>query len=81
MTNTISGSADSITVKLINSISQLEEYSVNGILSSNGTANITFPSTVIGNTYYIVIKQRNTIETWSKNPVSFSSSNTYNFKN
>lgn len=81
MTNTISGSADTITVKLINSVSQLEEYSVNGILSSNGTANITFPSAAIGNSYYIIIKQRNTIETWSKNPITFSSSNSYNFKN
>ena len=47
-------------------------------LQTNGNAVCTFPS-VSGN-FYIVVKHRNAIETWSKNPVSFAASNiSYNF--
>ena len=57
-------------------------YSTRGTLGTNGVANISFPAAVSGNSYYIVIKHRNSIETWSSVPVAFSSSGaTYSFSN
>jgi hypothetical protein len=38
------------------------------MLSTSGTADAEFPSEAIGETYYIVIKGRNIIETWSVKP-------------
>ncbi len=48
-------------------------YSLNTILKSDGNADIIFPGSVYGNSYYVVVKHRNSIETWSKLPVMFSS--------
>jgi len=44
------------------------------LLKTNGLANAIYPNSIIGNSYYIIIRHRNSIETWSKNPVLFSSS-------
>jgi hypothetical protein len=49
------------------------------ILHTDGTAQITLPATINGGDYYVVIKHRNTIETWSKNPVTFTSVTTFDF--
>ncbi len=46
------------------------------VLNTNGTATITLP--VLTGTYYIVVKHRNTLETWSALPVSSSIGN-YDF--
>ena len=46
-------------------------YSVN--LITDGTATTTIPSAYNGS-YYVVIKSRNHIETWSSNPISFTTS-------
>ena len=55
-------------------------YTTTGILHKDGTCSILFPSTVTGGSYYIALKHRNSIETWSANPVSFSSNTTsYDF--
>ena len=48
-------------------------------INPDGTMSVTIPSSYSGS-YYIVIKQRNSIETWSANAVDFSGSNiTYHF--
>ncbi|MBK6877886.1 MAG: hypothetical protein IPG99_15945 [Ignavibacteria bacterium] len=39
--------------------------SAKAVLSSNGNAQLLFGSAVSG-TYYIMVKQRNTLETWSR---------------
>lgn len=39
------------------------------VLDVNGNALVSFPSLYSGGSYYIVINHRNSIETWSKNPV------------
>lgn len=44
-------------------------YSV--ALATNGTATLSLPASYNGN-YYIVVKHRNSLETWSGSPVSFS---------
>ena len=50
------------------------------ILKTNGGVGVTFGSSVIaGNQYYIKINHRNTVETWSASPVTFSSGMTYSF--
>lgn len=52
----------------------------NVVLGTNGTAQLSFPAGVNGGTFYIVIRGRNLLETWSKNPVTFGAVTTYNFK-
>jgi hypothetical protein len=54
-------------------------YSSNGVLNTNGTATIAFPDSAIGSSYYIAIKHRNAIETWSAAPVTISNNTIYNF--
>lgn len=54
--------------------------SVNTILHTNGSATCIFPTAVPAGYYYIVVKHRNTIETWSADSVQVNSSSfSYNF--
>jgi Dockerin type I domain len=49
---------------------------------TNGNIACTFPGGSIGNSYYIVLKHRNTLETWSANPVTITvGTNSYDFTN
>jgi len=73
--------ADTITVQLYNSASQTLAYSATSTLNTNGVSNITYAGEVSGGSYYIVIKHRNSITTWSANPVQFSASTSYSFAN
>ena len=43
------------------------------ILHTNGNAQLIFPPYVVGNAYYLVIRHRNSLETWSKNLILFNS--------
>ncbi len=72
---------DYITVELRESLhlSNPAVSSITTILHTDGTAQITVPSTINGGNYFIVIKHRNTIQTWSKNPVTFTSVTTFDF--
>jgi hypothetical protein len=49
------------------------------ILSTTGAATVTFPGTVIGNSYYVVLKGRNIVETWSAAPVVFTATASQSF--
>ena len=50
------------------------------ILHVDGSASVTFgPSVSPGNLYYISVKHRNSLETWSKNPVLCSALTNYDF--
>jgi hypothetical protein len=40
-----------------------------------------FPAAVTGNAFYIAVKHRNHLETWSKLPVTFTSNTAYDFSN
>ena len=44
-------------------------------------ATCTFTSAASGNSYYIVVKHRNAVQTWSANPVLMSASTSYDFSN
>ncbi len=67
---------DTITVELHESVAPYSKvYSANGLLHTDGTATIQFPVAAINSSYYIAVKHRSSLETWSKSPVEF---NTYN---
>ncbi len=72
--------ADTITVELHQaSYPYSIAYSAIGTISTNGLAKINFPIAASGNNYYIVIKHRNSIETWSALPISFGINTNYDF--
>jgi hypothetical protein len=72
--------ADSIIVELHASTSPYANmYSSKGVVNTNGTAAISFPNSTLDSSYYIVIKHRNAIETWSAAPVTISNHTFYNF--
>ncbi len=45
--------------------------STSALLNRNGNCSVSFPGSVSNNSYYLVIHHRNSVETWSKVPVSF----------
>jgi len=49
------------------------------VLHTNGNAEMQFPAAVNGNSFYIAVKHRNSIETWSHDAVLFSVNTSYNF--
>lgn len=66
---------DSITVELHSSASPYNLVaSVNVLLHTDGSAIAQFPSALMNGSYYIVLRHRNAMETWSKNAVLFNSS-------
>ena len=70
--------ADIITVELHDAVSPFMlaggPYTAN--LNIGGTASLSIPA-AFSASYYIVVKHRNSIQTWSANPVSFSGSTIY----
>jgi hypothetical protein len=74
---------DYITVELRNAMAPYAlVYSEQVILSTAGTAAVNFPTcAAIGTDYYIVIKGRNIVETWSASPQSAAYAYSYNFDN
>ncbi len=72
--------ADTITVELHLAHGTFDlAYSVTDTISVNGTASISFPGAAVGNYYYIVVKHRNSLETWSTDSILISSSLSYDF--
>ena len=72
--------ADSITINLHDPLPPYGlMYNYTGILQTDGLVNCALPLSTVGNSYYIVIKHRNAIETWSANPVTISASTNYDF--
>jgi hypothetical protein len=54
-------------------------YSDTSTISKTGNGTFTFPYSVYGNSFYIVVRHRNSIQTWSKYPVSFNTINAFDF--
>ena len=76
------GETDTVTVNLwaATSLGNTEpDHTVKAVLHTDGTATMQFPSTLMGNEFYIAVKHRNHMETWSKLPVTFSSITEYDF--
>ena len=73
--------ADQITVELHEAVSPYVlaggPYTVN--VNTDGSASVTVPAS-LGSSYYIVVKHRNSLETWNTSPLSFSGATmSYNF--
>ena len=65
-----SSMCDSVTIELRNSTSPYTlAYSAIGALDVSGNISLSYPVSAFGNAYYIAVKHRNSLETWSKNPV------------
>jgi hypothetical protein len=74
--------ADTITVELRANTSPFSVvHTIKGLLDTAGNATITLPSSVNGNSYYVVVGHRNSISAWSANPVIFSVTTNYDFTN
>jgi hypothetical protein len=65
--------ADKITFQIAQSTNPYAiQYTVNNVdLNQNGSAIIYLPTTYSGS-YYLIVKHRNSMETWSASPISFS---------
>lgn len=75
------GICDSIRVELHDPMSPSSIiYSTTSLLSIYGNASLNIPPAFRGNFYYVVIRHRNSIETWSKLPIHMTSSSTFNLK-
>lgn len=66
--------ADTIIVELHEDVSPYNTiYSATGLLETNGFADVVFSGTGANNNYYyIVVTHRNSIATWSANPIMMS---------
>ena len=65
---------DTISVSLASTIApHTVLYTDRKVVSTDGNVSITFPSAILNNSYYIVVKHKNSIETWSKVPILFNS--------
>jgi uncharacterized protein (TIGR02145 family) len=51
------------------------------VLKSNGFIEFEFPGYCLGNDYWIIVRTRNHLETWSKQPVVFELNTYFNFTN
>ncbi|MBK7029744.1 MAG: hypothetical protein IPH45_11235 [Bacteroidales bacterium] len=65
--------ADQITVELHSGVFPYEIVGSPSVvnLNTNGVASFSLPTFLNGD-YYIVVKHRNSLETWSSNPISFA---------
>ncbi len=64
---------DSITIELHDPLTINSVFKTNTVLlNTDGHATVTYPKAVIDNYYYIAIRHRNSIETWSKDPILFT---------
>ncbi|HOZ52819.1 MAG TPA: choice-of-anchor I family protein [Chitinophagaceae bacterium] len=57
------------------------DYTFNAVANIQGEIISQFPSSILGNTYWMAIKHRNHIKTWSANPITISEYTNYNFSN
>ncbi len=81
-TNPLSTSVDHFTIKLHATTPPYHIIdSFTGLLSTNGQLSCYFPQAILGNSYYLTIHHRNSIETWSATPVVITSQGNYNFSN
>jgi hypothetical protein len=73
---------DSVQVNLwsaANLASATPDYSVTAVLHTDGSLTAVFPGATLNNSYYVALKHRNSIETWSASPVTIASTSSYDF--
>ncbi len=63
--------SDTVTVKLYKSTAPYEfVQSYKTTINSNGVASVKLPVSELGKTYFVALANRNSIETWSANPIT-----------
>jgi hypothetical protein len=78
--STNSNEVDTITVELYDGATGATlAASVKGVILTDGTVSLTLPGSVVGNSYYIAVKHRNTIATWSASAVTMGATTSYDF--
>ena len=78
--STNSNEVDTITVELYDGATGATlAASASGVILTDGTVSLTLPGSVVGNSYYIAVKHRNTIATWSASPVTMGATTSYDF--
>src|SRR5207248_270947 len=74
--------ADEITVVLHQDVFPFDiDTTMPAVLDVNGNTTITLPYDKAGHSYYIAIVHRNSIETWSKLPVTLGNNTLFDFTN
>lgn len=72
--------ADTITVKLASPSTKQILWTTKATLNTTGIANALFPQPALGQTYYIVVSHRNSLDVWSQGTFGFNSPDTiYDF--
>ncbi len=69
---------DEVTLELRNPTTLALAATTTAMLQTDGIANCIFNS-VISGAYYLVVKHRNSIQTWSTNPVTITPTTSYDF--
>jgi len=65
---------DDVTIELHDATAPYAlAYSYTGVLQTNGTINCIFPAGAVGGSYYLVVLQRNHVQTWSASPITILS--------
>jgi endonuclease I len=72
---------DTIQIMLYDSINNSVVYSIKSVADTGGNCQILVPSAYANNRYYIGIKHRGSIETWSSSSVLLNNGIFYNFTN
>ena len=74
------GAVDTVIVELDSASAPYNvAYTTTGILQSDGTLACKFPGAAKDNSFYISIKHRNSLETWSAGSLLLALSNSYDF--
>jgi uncharacterized protein (TIGR02145 family) len=80
LSNSDPQAVDSVQIDLVQTISPFSVVTGGkALLRNDGTATLSFPDQLVGQQYYVVLKHRSSIETWSKQPLSFSANTYFNF--
>ncbi len=65
---------DTITVELHSALAPYSLIeSVSNVIHTNGSGRFVFNAATINQSYYIAVRHRNSVETWSKTPLLFNS--------
>jgi hypothetical protein len=63
-------SCDTVTIELFNASTPFSKvYSVKGIISNSGNGSFSLPPAFYGGSFYLAVKHRNSLETWSAVPI------------
>ncbi len=71
--------ADTLTIVLHDKYNFDSVFAVTSTINTSGLAIFNLPAIYTGNAYYIAIKNRNSLETWTADTVLITSTTSYNF--